>query len=251
MGLQRLAAPIGAAWTLSLYPEAAEGGGCFRPSRRPTPHYVPAGSAADPSRARAEAGRRARRNVRRYCAATRLNRLATLTYRGSGCHDPREVRADVGAFFRQLRDGLGGKPLPYVWVPEWHKTDHGLHAHFAVGQFVPRRLIERAWGRGFVHIKLIGDLPVGSGPREEARRAAGYLSKYVSRTFDDSRFVAGLHRYDLAQGFQPRGVALSGRSPEDVIAQACEVMGARPVRWWRSSDEEDWQGPPSYWVQWK
>jgi hypothetical protein len=243
-------APVGAAWTLSLYPEAGEGGGCFVPSLRPTTNYVRPGFARDPDRARAEAGRRARSKVRRYCAANRLNRLGTLTYRGAGCHDARQVRADLGSFFRQLRDGLGGRALPYVWVPEWHKTDHGLHAHFAVGRYVPRRIIEHSWGRGFVHIKQLGDLPTGSGKREEARRAAGYLSKYVAKTFDDPRFVGGLHRYDLAQGFAPRKLRLSDRTPESVIAQACEVMGARPIRTWQSSEQEAWQGPPAYWVQW-
>ncbi len=45
-------------------------------------------------------------------------------------------------------------------------------------------MIERAWGHGFVHIKLLSDLPVGSTSLPEARRAAGYLSKYVSKSFD-------------------------------------------------------------------
>ena len=122
-----------------------------------------------------EAGRRARARLRRYCAANRLNRLGTLTYRGEGCHDPELVRVHLGEFFRSLRDGLGGAAFPYVWVPEWHKSGHGLHAHFAVGRFVKRSLIESAWGHGFVHIKLLGDLPVGSGSLSEARIAAGYL----------------------------------------------------------------------------
>ena len=80
--------------------------------------------------------------------------------------------------------------LPYVWVPEWHKTGHGLHLHFAVGRFVPRGMIEQAWGHGFVHIKLLGDLPVGSGALAEARQAAGYLSKYVGKSFDDDGRIA-------------------------------------------------------------
>lgn len=113
--------------------------------------------------------------MRRYCAANRLNRLGTLTYRGVGCHDPKELRAHVGGFFRTLRPDLGGKPLPYLWTAEWHKSDHGLHVHFAVGRYVRRDLIERAWGRGFVHIKLLGDLPVGSTTLDEARQAARYL----------------------------------------------------------------------------
>jgi hypothetical protein len=62
--------------------------------------------------------RRARSEVRRYCAANRLNRLGTLTYRGAGCHDPRELRGHVGSFFRALRGLVPDPALPYLWVPE-------------------------------------------------------------------------------------------------------------------------------------
>ena len=150
------------------------------------------GRPGDPERARIEAARRAKGKLRRYCAANRLNRLGTLTYRGAGCHDQREVRAHVGAFFRALRAELDGKPIPYAWVPEWHKTDHGLHLHFAVGRFIPRSLIAASWPHGFVHIKVIGDLPVGSGTLGEARKAAGYLSKYVAKSFADDTRIDGL-----------------------------------------------------------
>ena len=68
-----------------------------------------------------------------------------------------------------------------MWVPELHADGERFHVHFAVGQYIPRGLIERAWGHGFVHIKLLGDLPVGSGALDEARLAARYLSKYVGR----------------------------------------------------------------------
>jgi len=79
--------------------------------------------------------------VRRYCAANRLNRLGTLTYAGKGCHDPGELRADVGSFFKGLRGQLGPKPIPYLWAPEWHPGGHGLHVHFAVGRFIKQSLI--------------------------------------------------------------------------------------------------------------
>jgi hypothetical protein len=180
-----------------------------------------------------------------------LNRLGSLTYAGAGCHEPEQIRADLGEFFRSLRDGLGGVAFPYVWVPEWHKTDHGLHAHFAVGQFIRRAAIVSAWRRGFVHIKLLGNLPVGSGTLSEARVAAGYLSKYVTKTFTDpdSR-VLGLHRYDVAQGFQPQSVQLTGASSGEVLDQASAVLGGAPERQWSSREAEDWQGPPSIWAQW-
>ena len=189
--------------------------------------------------------------MRRYCASNRLNRLGTLTYRGEGCHDPVALRGHVRRFFRDLRSGLGGEPLAYVWVPEWHHTDHGLHVHFAVGRFVPRGLIESAWGRGFVHVKLLGDLPVGSTSLDEARVAARYLSKYVTKTFTDpTARVQGLHRYGLAEGFQPSRVRLHGRSPDQVIDQASDLFGAPPAFRWSSAEVADWPGPPAIFAQW-
>jgi hypothetical protein len=187
--------------------------------------------------------------VRRYCAGNLLNRLGTLTYAGQGCHDPGQLRADLADFFRALRRALGGQPLPYVWVPEWHKTDHGLHAHFALNRFVDWRLIRSTWGHGNISIKLLSDLPVGSSKRDEARRAAGYLSKYVSKTFD-SPHLSGRHRYDVAQGFKPTKRRLTGRTAEDVLDQACEVMNAEPVRSWSSAQVEDWDRPPAVWFAW-
>ncbi len=240
-------------WYLSLYPSAGEGGGCFRASipRRDASSYVAKGSAADPERAAIEAGRRARGRLRRYCSANRLNRLGTLTYAGEGCHDVAQVRADVAEFFRNVRAGLDGEALPYVWVPEWHKTGHGLHLHFAVGRFVPRGLIAEAWGRGFVHIKLLGDIGHGATDLDEARRAAGYLSKYVAKTFTDpGARVLGFHRYDVAQGYQPTKVSLYARSRDALIDQASQTLESPPTKVWTSDGHEGWQGPPAVWAQW-
>ncbi|MCU1369974.1 MAG: hypothetical protein JWO77_1168 [Ilumatobacteraceae bacterium] len=197
-----------------------------------------------------EAGRRARREIRRYCVSNRLNRLGTLTYRGEGCHDEAQLRVDLGEFFRSMRRMLGGDPLPYVWVPEWHKSGHGLHVHFAVGRYVKRSVIEASWGRGFVHIKLLGDLPVGSGKLEESRRAAGYLAKYVAKDFREKGRTGGLHRYEVAQGFKPVGVRLWAPTREGVLAVAAEHMGRQPGHVWCSDQEKDWQGPPAVWASW-
>lgn len=240
---------------LSLCPRAGEGGGCFV-SAKPRKAQGVRGPAADPERARTEAARRARAKLRRYCAANGLNRLGTLTY-AKGCHDPRQARRDAGVFFRALRMELGGEPRPYAWVPEWHKT-HGLHLHFAVGRYVPRRLIEGAWSRvedhGWVHIKLLGDLPVGSGKLAEARAAAGYLSKYVSKSFTDDEpgkeRPRGLHRFDVAQGFTPATTRLWGATADNVIWQASRLMGGPPESRWSSDEVEGWQAPPAVWVQW-
>jgi hypothetical protein len=188
--------------------------------------------------------------LRRYCAANRLNRLGTLTYRGDGCHDEAVVRAHIGEFFRALRESMGREAFPYAWVTEWHRTGHGLHVHFAVGQFIQRSRIEAAWPHGFVHIKLIGGLPVGSGALAEARVAAGYLSKYVTKSFAGTGRALNQHRYDLAQGFLPKRLLLRGNSKDDVIAQANHLAGGRPVADWSSADSPDWRGAPALWLAW-
>ncbi|MGE0880960.1 MAG: hypothetical protein AB7L13_08160 [Acidimicrobiia bacterium] len=260
-------------WVLVVYPDAGEAGGSWQVPRKrrkrtekPSSEHEeepedpweelqrPTEGMAEPlgawqSRSALEAARRARAQVRRYCASNRLNRLGTLTYAGEGCRDMVVVREHIGEFFRVLRDSLGGDAFPYLWTTEWHKT-HGLHVHFAVGQYIPRRLISETWGHGFVHIKLLGDLPVGTGKLGEARRAAGYLSKYVGKNIDDARRIQGLHRYDVAQGFAPRKERFHGRQWSDVVDQAVERMGAGPVRMWRSDDEPGWDGPPAGWLQW-
>jgi hypothetical protein len=242
----KLVGPREGRWRFVLYPDAAEGGGAFRSSASEST----GGSFAppDPDRTADDAARRARSKVRRYCAANRLNRLGTLTYAGAGNHDPRALRSDLGEFFRRLR-GSVGESFPYLWAPEWHPGGHGLHAHFAVGRWIAHGDIKRAWGRGFVHITLLGDLPVGSGALGEARLAARYLAKYVGKDLDRGG-PSGLHRYEVAQGFQPRGVPISGTSLDEVVGWAETYMGASAERVWQSRDEERWDGPPAVWASW-
>jgi hypothetical protein len=237
-----------AGWNLSLYPDAGEAGGSFHALGDRARSDGGGGWEYDPERSVDEAARRARAKVRRYCAANRLNRFGTLTYAGEGQHDPRALRSDIGRFFRGVRRGLGGDPFPYLWVPELHKSGHGWHVHFAVGQFIRRGLIEEAWGRGFVHIKLIGDLPVGTTAREEARVAARYLSKYLGKGFGGG---GGLNRYDVAQGFQPAVEGIVGPTVEAVTEAASDRMGGRPDVVFRPDQHDGFRGPPSVWMSWR
>lgn len=237
-----------AGWGLSLYPEAGEAGGGWSAGSPRSSTTTRRGTDGVSARSIEEAARRARARVRRYCVANGLNRMGTLTYAQSQL-DPEGIRADLGVFFRNLRLLLGGTAFPYVWVPEWHPGGHGLHAHFAVGRFISKRLLEEAWGHGFVHIKLLSDMPYGATRRDEARLASGYLSKYLSKAFTE-REVLGRHRYDVAEGFQPVKHRLFAPTREAVLEQACAVMGARPSYQWLSPDGPDWDRPPALWVMW-
>jgi hypothetical protein len=137
-----------------------------------------------------------------------------------------------------------------LWVPEWHPSGHGLHAHFAVDRFVKQTLIADVWNKGFVHIKLLSDLPSGSGKVEEARLAAGYLGKYVAKSFEDKNRIKGLHRYDVAQGFTPKKRIFYGKTRWEVIEQANDFMGSLPSTIWDSNDQEFWNAPPALWMSW-
>ena len=85
---------------------------------------------------------------------------------------------------------------------------------------------------------------------EPARLAARYLARYVGRDVEDERRLAGLHRYEVAQGFQPAKIECYGASAEDVIERASGYMGSKPERVWLSSSVEGWRGPPACWAQW-
>jgi hypothetical protein len=251
-GVGRLGRWEQAAWVLNLYPTAGEASGCFVAVGGRRAGGGVRGLAADPERAALEGARRARAFVRRYAAANGLTRFGTLTYRGEGCFDQTALRVDLAAFFRGVRAELGG-PVPYLWVPEWHKT-HGLHAHFALDQFAHQRMLERVWGHGHVSIKRLSGARAGDGSWQSARIASGYLAKYVTKTFVDAeeykRRLFGLHRYEPAQGFKPPVKQLRGTSWADLMGEACDIMGGRWSREWFSNDVEGWRAPPAYWFQW-
>jgi hypothetical protein len=203
-----------------------------------------------------QAGSRARVAVRRYCVQNQLDRLVTLTYADRQL-DPLEVVEDCERFFRRLRRFMGlapGESFPYVAVRELHPGGHGYHVHIAVGRFIPQPLLERAWGHGFADIRKIrvrsgvpGCPPLGK--RERARRVAGYLQKYLGKTFEGEAGMdvpSGCHRYQSARGFQARRVqCLRVGLWAAWAAAAAEFGGELPAVVFSSDEYGDrWPGPP-------
>ena len=76
----------------------------------------------------------------------------------------------VGAIWARSSGGCGrarGRAFPYLWVPSSIRAGTACIC-ISLWPYVKHSLIKAAWGRGIVHIKLLGDLPVGSGSLEEA-----------------------------------------------------------------------------------
>ena len=84
-----------------------------------------------------------------------------------------------------------------------------------------------------MHIKLLGDLPVGSGTLGEARKAAGYLSKYVDEVLRRRERPPGCIVSTWRRGSSRRGAADPGRSAAAVIADSLGAgrCGAADPAW--------------------
>src|SRR5690242_7520293 len=89
-------------WEIGLYRGAGEAVGVFQSAAA-----VVRGRRVSETDHVADAARRARGRVRRYCAENGLNRLGTLTYGPPFQLDPIGVRSDVASFFRRLREQVG------------------------------------------------------------------------------------------------------------------------------------------------
>jgi hypothetical protein len=231
-------------WRLVLYPDAGEAVATFQSAAG---HPRSFGTAQPASDAAQVAARRARKQVRLYCASNRLAYLWTATYAPTedARHQPRLVRQDVRHLFRRLRTDLG-RAFPYLWTTEWHSTGHGLHVHFAVGERVDHATVRSAWRRG--HVWVSAPTRGGRGDVEDARRVARYIAKYLAK---DHQARDGLHRYEVAQGFQPRSRVLFGATAEAALFVAVREMGAAPARYWESRQVSGWSGPPAVWAAWE
>lgn len=213
------------------------------PERKPRGEGDPVASAARSARGR-------RNRIRRYCVHNRLTRLWTLTYANAEW-DYAVVKQHINRFIRRLRKLLG-KKFPYLWVIERHPKGHGLHVHLAMrGHFIGKKTLESLWGQGWVNFS---DRRKGASQAFKGAELAAYFAKelagYISK---EEAEVNGQHFYDVAQNFQPPAVVEDVRGSEDVIVAHIATKhfkGKAPVSVWRSSDVDDWEGPPVVVLRW-
>ncbi len=204
---------------------------------------VRGGSSSEEEKIRVAAAR-AKGHVRRYCKSNGLFRLLTLTY-AVQTDDGGQVVRDVHAFVRRVRAEVwGGRARPYCWVPERHQSGM-LHVHIALPGYVSKSTLARLWGHGFVDVRML------RGPeREVTSKVAGYLAKYVTKTYSDQG-LSGRHRYDVARGFQPAAEVFPADSEGDAWALLVAAEGGSlPVFVWSSDSVEGWHGGPvrvAYW----
>lgn len=245
-------------WEGKFYPDAGEviGWRCAEPA--PKSHPAPpgwwenpeptAGSAAPVRGAesnRERASRRARTRLRRYAVGNRLRYLWVLTFAprasdGLQEYDLSRVKRLVAEWVKRgLRAELGYAGA-YVVGFERHKSG-AWHVNVLVGEFLAHDGIESSWGRGNVWVsKFEGRL--GESMRDAARRAAAYVAKYVTKEFAD--LPPGVHRYELAQGFQLREVRVFALSASGLL----EECGGEVVYRFDAPAADSGRGPPIVWA---
>jgi hypothetical protein len=149
----------------------------------------------DHERSREVAARRAKTQVRKRCKMISADQMITLTYR-ENMQDMDRLQRDVKAFVARVR-ALG--PFEYVLAIE-PQTRGALHVHMACQAFP--KWMKNQYGikvKSFDLIRSIWRSVVGidngntdqTRPRRNgAHRIACYISKYVSKTFEDATFNA-------------------------------------------------------------
>jgi hypothetical protein len=197
------------------------------------------------ARSAVEGGRRARRNITRYCVANRLQFMWTLTFAVAEW-DVDTARDAVSALMSKLA-GWFGQPFPYLYVFELHPgTDenpegHGLHVHLGVPIFIDHGVMTELWGQG--HTWVRGPKRRGMAAAVSARSTARYVAKYVDKAVDEEHDF-GRHRYEVAQGFTPQAERIRRWNLADGIRYAIEQFGQQPSYVWRSDEDPTWLGPP-------
>jgi len=206
----------------------------------------------DPEREAANAKRansKAAKNLRLYIVANVLTRMWTLTY-ATAQWDRGRVAADVNDWLQRLRKELG-TDFPAAYVIEKHPGGHGLHVHVALqSRYIEWGLMGRLWGHGVVQYSDGNKwVRAAKGKREQGRRLASYLAKYMAKAWADHH-LPGDHRYEVTQGFGVKRERRVFRS----LARAREwldaVEGGTPVVHWSSDSLEDWRGPPAWVFVW-
>lgn len=209
----------------------------------------------DAQMSHSRAVRRAKKNIRFLCKAMQADRLFTLTYR-ENVENREEVRAHFQKFLRLVRRR----------VPEWNyvavleKQDRGaFHIHCAVKGWQRISFLRQCWYQalggsgdesgdrtpGAVNITS-PQKRWGSGGKEwKTEKLAGYITKYLQKTFDES--TAEKRRYWAARDIKAppvRRMWVAGSNIFQAVKSAlstleldCGLTGV-DFDWWISSEND-------------
>lgn len=175
---------------------------------------------------RVRATRRARSEVRRRCKHQGLVEILTLTYRENQT-DRNRMAHDLDLFLKRVRRVIPN--FEYVCVFEKQKRG-AWHAHLAVQRVLPyywkggqvKKLVKsfdllRSMWRGVVGANN-GNIDVSKRKKERwsPAKIAGYISKYIGKSFGDN--LKHENSYSASNGALPPPIRYSFETASDGIA---------------------------------
>lgn len=129
---------------------------------------------------------RARQNLRRivWSNNNKFTKFLTLTYKAN-MQDLKIFYKDWQSFTRNLK--RNGIQLKYLYVIEYQERG-AIHCHCVIfnQEYIPTKVIENAWGKGFVKLNCIKDVDnLGAYVCKYLTKKT--LSEYCSKSYHTSR----------------------------------------------------------------
>jgi hypothetical protein len=157
--------------------------------------------------------------------------MLTLTYEDRSIKHLEQANPSLPLFIKRFNyevlDGDKNAYLKYVTIPEWQK-DGTVHYHTAIFNlpFVPHKKLTDIWGHGHVWMTRT----------DRTRSVGGYMTKYMTKGFNDYR-MQGHKKYMPSRGlFQPTVVY-----DEPKALSIKKILPAsREIRRWEYQSE--WNG---------
>jgi hypothetical protein len=186
---------------------------------------------------RKRATRRARSEVRRKCKHRGLVEILTLTYRENQTDRDRMAR-DLDVFVKRVRRVIPN--FEYVCVFERQKRG-AWHAHLAVARVLPfywkggnvKKAVKsfdllRSMWRGVVGADN-GNIDVSKRRKQRwsPAKIAGYISKYIGKSFGDN--LKHENSYSASNGALPSPLRYSFNTLNDGIVGLCALLSLELV----------------------
>lgn len=184
--------------------------------------------------------RRARTAVRRLAKSKGLGVLLTLTYRENTTDRARMAR-DFDVFVKRLRRVMPG--VQYVCVFERQKRG-AWHAHIAVPRVLSHYMHQGSLVRSYDLLRSLwravvgldnGNVDVSRNRRVQRSSAklAGYLSKYIGKSFGEGDQIKYENSYSASGRALPRPLTFAVLSPQlldAVQALIVDLLGPEAAR---------------------
>jgi len=184
------------------------------------------------ARSQLSAGYRARRTLRDYAVANRLDTFITLTYTDEP--SPERSHQDLYNFKRRLLGRKGGDP--WAAVSQYGKENQRLHHHVLVPGHPDLIEVDKRWDMGYVDVQYLETA-------EDIRRTAHYLAGDFNKPSHERPCGT---RYHISRGtHHPTRETLT--MTESELTRYLHALKIHDISWRTPSDPDAFVVKQGFW----